>query len=205
MDLSIDNFLNELNEKFINSELDVNNLKYDVLKDGTYNFTYFNYQIGRIKIGKRVSKMQIVTESLPIWLENLTIEEYINNIDKWIEYAKRFNNTNNEIGENKVYCRNCGQQIDDKAIICVHCGVATSLMPMINTERNWRITLLLSIFLGMLGGHRFYTGYIGVGITQLLLTITGFGALFSLVWVVIDIINILSGNFRTKDGKDLIR
>lgn len=23
-----------------------------------------------------------------------------------------------------AYCRNCGTQIDDKAVICVHCGVA---------------------------------------------------------------------------------
>ncbi len=28
-----------------------------------------------------------------------------------------------------MYCRNCGKQIDDKAVICVHCGVATDNMP----------------------------------------------------------------------------
>lgn len=24
-----------------------------------------------------------------------------------------------------MYCKNCGQQIDDKAVVCIHCGVAT--------------------------------------------------------------------------------
>lgn len=27
-----------------------------------------------------------------------------------------------------MYCRNCGKEIDDKAVICVHCGVATDNM-----------------------------------------------------------------------------
>lgn len=25
----------------------------------------------------------------------------------------------------KIYCRNCGTQINDKAIVCVHCGTST--------------------------------------------------------------------------------
>lgn len=24
-----------------------------------------------------------------------------------------------------MFCKNCGKEIDDKAVICVHCGVAT--------------------------------------------------------------------------------
>ncbi len=24
-----------------------------------------------------------------------------------------------------MYCKNCGQQIDDRAVVCPHCGVAT--------------------------------------------------------------------------------
>ena len=27
-----------------------------------------------------------------------------------------------------MYCRNCGREIDDKAVICVHCGVPTHNM-----------------------------------------------------------------------------
>lgn len=25
-----------------------------------------------------------------------------------------------------MYCRNCGKEIDDEAVICVHCGIATN-------------------------------------------------------------------------------
>lgn len=89
MDLNIVNFLNALNEKFINSGLDVNNLKYDILKDGIYNFTYNDCQIGRIKIGKRCSKMQVLTNDSVKWFENLTMDEYTKNIDKWVKYAKQ--------------------------------------------------------------------------------------------------------------------
>ena len=27
-----------------------------------------------------------------------------------------------------MYCKNCGSQIDDNAVVCPHCGVATSRM-----------------------------------------------------------------------------
>ena len=26
-----------------------------------------------------------------------------------------------------MFCKNCGKEIDDKAVVCVHCGVATDL------------------------------------------------------------------------------
>lgn len=29
-----------------------------------------------------------------------------------------------EKGENMKYCRNCGTQVDDNAVICIHCGCA---------------------------------------------------------------------------------
>lgn len=27
-----------------------------------------------------------------------------------------------------MYCSNCGKEIDDKAVVCIHCGVATANM-----------------------------------------------------------------------------
>ncbi len=29
-------------------------------------------------------------------------------------------------GENKMFCKNCGKEIDDKATVCIHCGVPTA-------------------------------------------------------------------------------
>lgn len=28
-----------------------------------------------------------------------------------------------------MFCKNCGKEIDDKAAICIHCGVSTSTTP----------------------------------------------------------------------------
>lgn len=29
-----------------------------------------------------------------------------------------------------MYCRNCGEEVNDNAVVCVHCGVATGINPM---------------------------------------------------------------------------
>lgn len=65
------------------------------------------------------------------------------------------------------------------------------------SEKDWLVTLLLSIFLGSLGIHRFYVGKIGTGILQFL-TLGGCG-----LWVLIDIITIVTGNFKDKDGNEI--
>ncbi len=65
--------------------------------------------------------------------------------------------------------------------------------------KDWLTTLLLAIFLGGFGVHRFYTGHIGIGIAQLL-TLGGCG-----IWSLIDIIMIATGSFKDAEGNALIR
>lgn len=65
------------------------------------------------------------------------------------------------------------------------------------SKKNYTATLLLAFFLGGFGIHRFYTGYIGLGILQLL-TAGGCG-----IWTLIDFINICFNNFKTADGQPL--
>ena len=65
------------------------------------------------------------------------------------------------------------------------------------SEKNWLVTLLLCLFLGGLGIHRFYAGKIGTGILQLI-TLGGCG-----IWAIIDFIMILTGNFTDKDGNKI--
>lgn len=62
------------------------------------------------------------------------------------------------------------------------------------SNKEWLVTLLLSLFLGTIGIHRFYVGKIGTGILQLI-TLGGCG-----VWTLIDVIMIVTGNFKDKDG-----
>lgn len=62
------------------------------------------------------------------------------------------------------------------------------------SEKSWLATLLLCLFLGPLGVHRFYVGKIGTGILQLI-TLGGCG-----IWTIIDFVTIIVGKFTDKDG-----
>lgn len=59
------------------------------------------------------------------------------------------------------------------------------------------IVLLLCLFAGVLGIHRFYVGKIGTGILMLL-TFGGFG-----IWILIDLILIVCGEFTDKAGSKI--
>jgi TM2 domain-containing membrane protein YozV len=61
-------------------------------------------------------------------------------------------------------------------------------------RKSQLVALLLCLFLGDLGIHRFYLGYIWQGIVQLL-TLGGCG-----IWALIDFIRICTGHLQPKDG-----
>ncbi|MFF5171512.1 TM2 domain-containing protein [Micromonospora sp. NPDC000089] len=69
----------------------------------------------------------------------------------------------------------------------------------VTAQKSWVVTLLLCIFLGTLGVHRFYTGKVGTGILQLI-TLGGLG-----VWTLVDFILILVGSFKDKQGQPLVK
>jgi TM2 domain-containing membrane protein YozV len=65
---------------------------------------------------------------------------------------------------------------------------------MEKSEKSFATALLLCLFLGPLGVHRFYVGKIGTGILMLI-TIGGLG-----IWTLIDLIMIAVGSFKDKEG-----
>ena len=96
-----------------------------------------------------------------------------------------------------MFCSKCGKEINDEAVICVHCGCAVNnnnLSNITSDSKDWVVALLLSWFLGGFGAHRFYTGHIATGIAQLL-TAGGCG-----LWTLIDLIMIIMGNFTDGEG-----
>ncbi|HVB59960.1 MAG TPA: TM2 domain-containing protein [Ktedonobacteraceae bacterium] len=64
-------------------------------------------------------------------------------------------------------------------------------------QKDWLTTLLLCIFLGWLGVHRFYTGHTAIGVVQLL-TAGGCG-----IWTLVDLIMIITDNFKDSNGLPL--
>jgi TM2 domain-containing membrane protein YozV len=108
-----------------------------------------------------------------------------------------------------MFCSNCGKEIDDKAVVCVGCGVATPKNATANKE--WLTTLLLCLFLGGFGGHRFYVGDTKGGIWLLVLVYIlswftfGITAIVAGVIVLIDLINILTGKFKLPNGEYLTK
>lgn len=65
--------------------------------------------------------------------------------------------------------------------------------------KNWWVIFFLCLFLGSFGIHRFYAGKIGTGVIMLL-TLGGGG-----VWILIDLILIISENFTDSEGNYIFR
>lgn len=105
-------------------------------------------------------------------------------------------------GIDEKYCSSCGAVIKKEAEICPKCGVRQMPAPnMVGSgqDKDWLTTLLLCIFLGIIGVHRFYSGSTGIGVAQLL-TAGGCG-----IWTLVDFIMILTGSFKDGNGNPLVR
>ena len=95
------------------------------------------------------------------------------------------------------FCQNCAAPTVPPAVVCVKCGAALgTVLPA--DAKSQLAAGLLGILLGGFGVHRFYLGFTGIGVAQIIVTLVtcGVGAL----WGFIEGILILTGNIN-KDAK----
>ncbi len=122
-----------------------------------------------------------------------------------------------------MFCKNCGIELKDGARFCASCGTATSvsasevIAPQYIPEpapqeqaqaigKRKKTAGVLGIFLGAIGLHRFYLGYTGIALIQIVLFALGlftFGitSIASFVWGIVDAIRIFCGKL-SKDADD---
>ncbi len=106
-----------------------------------------------------------------------------------------------------MYCQKCGKELPEQASFCPSCGHPAgaqprpaSMGPGYSAQKpvspfSRLAALLLCLFVGMLGVHRFYVGKIGTGVAMIF-TLGGLG-----IWVLIDFIMIVVGAFTDSNGR----
>lgn len=101
----------------------------------------------------------------------------------------------------KMYCQNCGAETKENQVVCPECGV--KLKSSIKPDKSKVVAGLLAIFLGSLGIHKFYLGYNVSGIVMLLITLIGSWLTFGITGGVIAIIALIEGIlYLTKSDED---
>ena len=107
-----------------------------------------------------------------------------------------------------MFCSNCGTEIEAGKHQSTKCGsfsqqpvnpapVSQNLQQ--TQGKSWIAALLLNLFLGYLGIHRFYTGSVGIGVVQLMT-----GGLCGLWWF-IDFVMIITNSYRDGKGNPLVK
>ena len=71
-------------------------------------------------------------------------------------------------------------------------------MQQMNSEKDWVVTLILSILVGGLGIDRFYSGSILLGVLKLF-TLGGLG-----LWWLIDLIMLVTGSYKDGNGNPIV-
>jgi hypothetical protein len=69
------------------------------------------------------------------------------------------------------------------------------------SPHSFSLVILLCIFVGAFGIHRFVVGKKGSALVLLLITCTAVGSVVSLVWVILDLVSLATGKFTDAEGR----
>ena len=104
-----------------------------------------------------------------------------------------------------MFCKQCGQQLVDEAVVCPHCGVATGHFPQVVAQGKSRTSFILfGALLGLIGlpgMHNFYAGYNQKGLVQLLVSVLSCWLLWipMYIWTIVEICTVTVDS----DGKPM--
>ncbi len=98
-----------------------------------------------------------------------------------------------KVGDGNKYCANCGKEIAENADVCLNCGVANK---KVNTNylngQDKIVMILICFFIGYLGIHNFMMGETKKGIFRIIMSfLCGLGYIFALI----DLIKIACGTY----------
>lgn len=102
-------------------------------------------------------------------------------------------------GQGQNFCPHCGAVSAPGAAVCTQCGVAFAQPVPAGAQKSKMAAGLLGIFLGAFGVHNFYLGYTGKAVAQLLISVLSCGvlAVASEIWGLVEGIQILTGSIAT--------
>ena len=137
---------------------------------------------------KQVVVAKMLTQQnalLPGGLMNMTADEFLKLTPKKVKAV-----TGEKLSLKEVIALKAAQKAVKKELRRAEAGGAAG------SSKSQLVALLLAALVGGLGIHRFYLGYVGIGIIQLL-TLGGCG-----IWALIDLIRIITGDLKPADGSE---
>lgn len=97
-----------------------------------------------------------------------------------------------KVGGGNAYCANCGQTISPDADVCMNCGVAVKKASDDLNGQDKLVIILVCLFLGGLGIHNFMMGETKKGVFRIIMSfICGIGEILALI----DLVKIAVGSY----------
>lgn len=106
-------------------------------------------------------------------------------------------------GKGKGFCPVCGEETNPEAVVCVKCGASLAAEQKNVGEKSKLVAGLLGIFLGGWGVHNFYLGFTKKAVIQLIVSLVTCG--IGSIWGLIDGIMILCGKINADAAGNLLK
>ena len=101
-------------------------------------------------------------------------------------------------GDGNKFCANCGKEVAENAEVCLSCGVAIKKAEGNLAGQDKIVMILICLFLGGLGIHNFMMGETKKGIFKIVMSfVCGIGGILALI----DLIKIAMGKYVVDPNK----